>query len=72
MSEMQLPIGYQSGIRYAVPLPYRHSNEAIAWCIETFGESTGLKDRWCALTYTIQFTSIEDKTFYLLRWGGES
>lgn len=60
-----------SEIRYAVPLPSQHSNKAIEWCIETFGESTSLKGRWCALDYTIQFASMEDKTFYLLRWGGE-
>lgn len=59
-----------SGIRHSAWLPSGRERDAIIWCHDTFGPSDGLNDRWCALTYTIQFKEEEDRLFYLLRWGG--
>ena len=60
-----------SGIRYSVVLPDNLGvrQNAIDWCRDIFGSDEGPTGRWWLLDWTIQFKTLEDKTFYLLRWG---
>ena len=60
----------RTGIRYAVPIPNIVSRgEIIQWCEKTFGPPSMLQGRWFALEYTIQFESVADRNWFILRWS---
>jgi len=61
----------QSRMRYSVMLPENPvvRQNVVDWCCDAFGSNEGPTGRWWLLEWSIQFNTLEDKSFYLLRWG---